>query len=517
MGYGLFQRFQRYKFGSIQKLQITYLSYSCITADAHQFNQRSADIEKPAGQALQARSAGFTSDRTMPFSKYCYLCLLVGFFSVPLHAAEIDTLQQLLDAVKQDKLQEQQLNIQRINEFKAKREQQAMLLQQAQQTLEQLEAKNHTLQEQLQDNNQQILQQRAELGSASQDLHSIFKQSRQLARDIQARFHHSLISAEKPERTAQLQALSDSQETLSLAQIKQLWHLMLEDMVANSEIQRFQAALITADGQEAQREVLRVGSFNATADGAFLRYLPDTGKLMLLPQQPTPPWSFSFMPAETHTKVASHVVDPSRGEVLDLLEQTPNWLERVQQGGAVSYIILALAALSLLLVIERLLVLWWLRRGMRKQLRQPEKPMKNPLGRVLAVYHAQPERDTESLELKLDEAILREIPSLKRGLSTLAVFAAIAPLLGLLGTVTGIIHTFQAITLQGAGDPKIMSGGISEALVTTELGLLVAIPLLLLHSLLRGMSNGLVHILDEQSAALVAQQAEQNHKKYSQH
>ena len=114
----------------------------------------------------------------------------------------------------------------------------------------------------------------------------------------------------------------------------------------------------------------------------------------------------------------------------------------------------------------------------------------------------------ETLSLKLDEAILRETPSIERGLVTLAILAAVAPMLGLLGTVSGMIETFQSITLFGTGDPKLMSGGISQALVTTELGLAVAIPILLIHSALSSKSNRLIQILDEESAAIVARNAE---------
>ena len=134
--------------------------------------------------------------------------------------------------------------------------------------------------------------------------------------------------------------------------------------------------------------------------------------------------------------------------------------------------------------------------------------MKNPLGRILSVYSDKIAQDVETLSLKLDEAILRETPSIERGLITLAILAAVAPMLGLLGTVSGMIETFQSITLFGTGDPKLMSGGISQALVTTELGLAVAIPMLLIHSALSSKSNRLIQILDEESAAIVARNAE---------
>ena len=142
-----------------------------------------------------------------------------------------------------------------------------------------------------------------------------------------------------------------------------------------------------------------------------------------------------------------------------------------------------------------------------RQLREPGNAnANNPLGRVLLAAGDSGERDIDAIELLLDEAILRETPALQRGLGLLKLLAAVAPLLGLLGTVTGMILTFQSITLFGTGDPKLMAGGISQALVTTVLGLVVAIPLLFSHTLLSSRSRTLIQILDEQSAGLIASQ-----------
>ena len=121
-----------------------------------------------------------------------------------------------------------------------------------------------------------------------------------------------------------------------------------------------------------------------------------------------------------------------------------------------------------------------------------------------------PSANAETLELKLNEAVLKETPALENSLTLLKIIAAVAPLLGLLGTVTGMILTFQAITIFGAGDPKAMAGGISSALVTTVLGLCVAIPTLLLHTVVNGRSKKIMHILEEQSAGMIAKQEEAN-------
>jgi biopolymer transport protein ExbB len=202
------------------------------------------------------------------------------------------------------------------------------------------------------------------------------------------------------------------------------------------------------------------------------------------------------------------VIDPSRGAVIGLLVQVPGWLERVQQGRLVGYVILGIAALGILIALERWIALSVAGARVRQQLCSDIPNRRNPLGRVMAVYQEHEGVDTDTLDLLIDEAILKDTPRLQRGLHAMKVVAMIAPLLGLLGTVVGLIETFQSITLFGSGDPRLMAGGISQALVTTVLGLLAAIPLILLHSLLLGKSRRLVGILEEQSAGIVARHAE---------
>lgn len=147
---------------------------------------------------------------------------------------------------------------------------------------------------------------------------------------------------------------------------------------------------------------------------------------------------------------------------------------------------------------------------MKAQIKSDVVNENNPLGRVLAVHESNRNADVETLELKIDEAILKEMPALERFLTLIKLIAAIAPLMGLLGTVTGMINTFQSMTLFGTGDPKLMAGGISQALVTTVLGITVALPTLFLHSIVNGMSQRVVHTIEEQSAGIIAVHAEQH-------
>jgi biopolymer transport protein ExbB len=197
--------------------------------------------------------------------------------------------------------------------------------------------------------------------------------------------------------------------------------------------------------------------------------------------------------------------------LLTVFAQQPDWKARIQQGGIIGYVIIGLGGIGLLIALERLLVLTIVGVRVKRQVKTEHPHSGNPLGRLMQVAGESSEENPETLSLKLDDSILREIPSLQRGLGSLSVLAAVAPLLGLLGTVIGIIETFQSITLFGAGDPRLMSGGISLALVTTVMGLVAAIPLLLLQSFLLGKSNWIIQILDESSAAAIAEAAERRH------
>jgi len=267
--------------------------------------------------------------------------------------------------------------------------------------------------------------------------------------------------------------------------------------------------LINANGETSSGEVVRIGVFNAISGDRFLSFDSETQSLHVLPRQPA--GRFRSLAGDLFGAREGNVamaVDPSRGTILALLIQTPGLLETINQGGTVGYVIIFLGVLGLLVSIERLMILLASGRKIKSQLKDRTANEDNALGRILKVHETNRDVDTETLELKLEEAILREAPGLEKRQGWIKVFAAVAPLLGLLGTVVGMIGTFQAITLYGTGDPKLMAGGISQALVTTVLGLVVAIPLVLLHSMVAGRSKSLVEILEEQSAGIIARHSE---------
>jgi biopolymer transport protein ExbB len=252
-----------------------------------------------------------------------------------------------------------------------------------------------------------------------------------------------------------------------------------------------------------------VGAFNAISDGVYLIY--EDQKLQELPKQPAGSYLDTVPKFEAATgSMATFALDPSRGSILKVLIQTPGFVERIKFGGTVGYTIIVLGLMAGFLAIVRWLVVSMTGRKVAAQKKSDQVSDNNPLGRVLGIYEANRDADVETLELKLDEVILRESASLDKMLWAVKVVSVVAPLMGLLGTVTGMIRTFQAITLFGTGDPKMMASGISEALVTTMLGLYVAIPLVLLHALVSNTAKGVVEVLEEQAAGLIARRAEQH-------
>ncbi|MBE0438627.1 MAG: MotA/TolQ/ExbB proton channel family protein [Gammaproteobacteria bacterium] len=420
-------------------------------------------------------------------------------------------LDALLEQVKRERVLEQQQNKLREAEFVTARDDQARLLAQAKAQLAFEEQQTALLNLAFQDQEKALANREALLQEKSGSLGELFGTVRQMANDSRGVLESSMISVQKPHRASFLKSLAERKQQPTISELREFWLLLQEEMTESAKVTRFQSPVITAEGKVEDREVTRIGVFSAFSEGKFLRYLSETGNLVELGRQPVDRLRHVISDFEKTTDgtLQAAVVDPTRGAIMALLVQAPNLKERIEQGGWIGFIIVGLGAIGLLVAIQRFLTLFLVGRGVARQQKQKQASLSNPLGRILAVYNDSLAHDFETLQLKLDEAILREIPKIERGLVTLAILAAIAPMLGLLGTVSGMIETFQSITLFGTGDPKLMSGGISQALVTTELGLAVAIPILLMHSALSSKSNRLVQILDEESASLVARNAEQ--------
>ncbi|EKE68742.1 MotA/TolQ/ExbB proton channel family protein [Gallaecimonas xiamenensis] len=439
--------------------------------------------------------------------------LFVAAQPVMAAAPQAKTLEQLLQQVQKDRLSEGKINKQREQEFLSERADKQALLSQAKRELVAEQARGKKLEAQFGENEKQLAELEEKLTLAVGNMGEMFGVVRQVAGDAQSRFQTSIISAQFPGRDKLMGELAQSKELPELPQLEDLWFALQKEMTASGEIVKFPANVITGTGDREQREVTRVGTFNLMDADQYLVFNGETETVGELSRQPE---SYMTATVDSYADNASGYsalyVDPSRGTILTLMTQKVTLDERYKQGGTVGYVITAVLGLGLLIVVERLIVLGGMSAAIRKQLKSDTPSDKNPLGRILKVYENNRNVDVETLELKLDEAILKETPRIERGVSVIKVLAAVAPLLGLLGTVTGMIDTFQSITLFGTGDPKIMAGGISTALVTTVLGLVAALPLIFLHSIVYSRSQSLVHLIEEQATGIIAEHAEKESK-----
>lgn len=431
-------------------------------------------------------------------------------------SAPAASLEQLLNIVRQGSIVEAKENKAREARFKSEKHKQAEILSEAKQALVTEEQRSAKLEETFEKNEQDTAALQAALNKRLGSLKELFGVLQQVAGDTTSQFQTSITSAQLENRgeflTQLAKKMGTSSELASIEEIEHLWFELQREMTESGKVVKFNHAIIDSTGQEKQAEVIRVGAFNLIADGKYLKFDSETGKVAELIRQPSNRFvnSAQALTDAAPGQLVEFGLDPSRGTLLSALIKEPKISERVEQGGLVGYIIVAVGILSWLLALERVITLTITRAKVRAQAKSKDTTSSNPLGRVLSVYEKSPQMDPDTLELKLAEAIIKEKPRLERFIPMLKIIAVAAPLLGLLGTVIGMIVTFQSITLFGTGDPKLMAGGISQALITTVLGLLVALPTLFFHSVTSSIAKNVLHILEEQSAGLIAVRMEQD-------
>jgi biopolymer transport protein ExbB len=419
------------------------------------------------------------------------------------------TLDELLEMVQSGFIEESKENKEREARFLAAKEDQQRLLDEVLAVLADEEARSQRLETTYNENEPKIGTLQEQLAERLGQMGELFGVVRQVSNDLAGQTWESLTAAQLGPRKELLDRLGRSKELPTTQDLEALWFEMQREITAQGKVARFTASVVTTGGGEAEREIIRAGPFAAISNGGYLLWDPVDQKLTELPRQPPSKYLDTVAPFEAASGgFAKLAVDPSRGALLNALLDTPSFTERINQGGMVGYVIMTLGSIAFLTGVWRWIMISAASRKVNAQLKSEQPSENNPLGRILAISRSAEISDSEALELRLDEAVLKETSALERYLWLVKTVSAVAPLLGLLGTVTGMIQTFQAITLFGAGDPKMMAGGISEALVTTMLGLIAAIPLVLLYDTVSNSASRVVDILDHQSAGLIAARAE---------
>ena len=426
-------------------------------------------------------------------------------------SAQAASLDDLLKQVRESTQQTSQANKEREARFLREKGRQAELLAQAQAELAGVEGKVNAVKSRYDVNQGAIAALKAQLTERSGDYVQVYAAARQSATDMRGVLADSYINAQNPKRLAVLDAISKNPALPSINQLESMWFILQQELTEQGKSARFSASVVSPEGVEGKAEVVRVGAFTAFAGDAYLAIPQGGEQLRALSRQPSgKERKLAADFAEATSGVLPILIDPTRGGILALQVERPTIAERIESGGWPGYVIIAIGVIGTLLALYQLLYLLVVGAKVERQLKNATKPERNnPLGRVLTVFENDAEQhDPEILELRLSEAVLRETPAIERFQPLIRLVIAAGPLLGLLGTVAGMIETFQVITEAGAGDPKLMAGGISKAMIATVLGLGIAIPLLFINAWLSSRSRAIVQILDEQSAGLLAERLE---------
>ena len=448
-----------------------------------------------------------------------------------LQVNEASSLDELLDNVQQRRVVESREHTQRERRFTEARAEQAQMLRNAEAERTREERRSDRLETQFEENEIRIGDMTEQLDKRLGSLRELFGVLQSVAGDTRGLFEASLISAQYPNRGEWLGELARKMGTASqlatISEMEDVWFELQREMTESGKMSKFPGTITKLSGEKVNTEIVRVGSYALIGEGQYLQWDPDTQSIIELARQPTGRHVDTAEAVQDAApgEVVEFSIDPLRGSLLALLIQAATLEEQVGsfgavaecylpfcdgQGGTVGAIIILGGFIGVLLALERLITLSMVGAKVNSQRKNPTPSDDNPLGRVLKVYDENRDVDTETLELKLGEAILSETPSLTRNITLIQVISVVAPLTGLLGTVIGMIETFQAITLFGAGDPKTMASGISKALMTTVLGLCVAIPTTLLHALVNARSKSVIHVIEEQSAGIIAEHAEKS-------
>jgi biopolymer transport protein ExbB len=343
------------------------------------------------------------------------------------------------------------------------------------------------------------------------------------AKDIEALLNTSQLTALAPERLDKVGPILDPGYFPDIDDISGLTDVLLDEMRRSGQVALVQGAYVGRDGENHTGDILTLGKFTAMyrapEEIGFLTYSPESKKLFALTALPGRKMA-NAMKNYFEGKTGVVPIDLASGESLVGIGDRASIVEEFKQGGNIMWPILVVGLVVVVFTTYKLIYLkrvhgdtdtimgtvndlaaksdWPGIEAIMQKHQNHNWPVVNVIRNGIQARH----EDRETLESVLQESILRELPRLERGVSVMAVLGAIAPLLGLLGTVTGMITTFQVITLYGTGDPKLMSSGISEALVATKWGLCVAVPTMLIHTLLSRRVHGVVSDMEEKAVTL---------------
>lgn len=418
---------------------------------------------------------------------------------------EISPLQQLITEIEEGIDIEKRFDFSRANTKEKKLNELKRINKKLEKDLADAEALSVKLTNQFDENEKKLAELEEKLTLKLGNLGEMFGVVKQVSGQTRGEFKNSITNIDNPNRDLFLKNLAESKKLPNLDDISGLWIELLKEISNAENVKSFDTEVLTADGKLTNLNVLRIGAFSLSSDGKFLKHLIDTNQVEFLPSQPSGVSKRKLSNLQSAENGMFTVdIDPTRGAILEKLIQKKTFFQRIADGGLVGYVIILLGLFGVALSGERIYVLREKLQEINKQEEDMNNIGSNLLGDLLQVAKDNANESIESLEIILDEKIQSITPMIEVRVKAIKLIATVAPLLGLLGTVIGMIETFQAITLFGTGDPKLMAGGISQALVTTMLGLIVAAPLLFLHSYAENYSKSIIGFLEEKASGIVA-------------
>ncbi|HEY0960897.1 MAG TPA: MotA/TolQ/ExbB proton channel family protein [Pseudomonadales bacterium] len=453
--------------------------------------------------------------------KSTFTAAAVMLLSMVSTAASAVTYEEIMAKIREAREAEAAVIVERENDFRGKLEEQERLVREATRLRDEAEALSGRLDQQYAANEQSIEDMNTRLLIAQGNLGELFGVTRQIAGDVSGVLSGSLINTQlvtppgEENRVDFLRRVAAATALPSLRELEDLWLALMVEMKNDAEVVRYTTPVLQEDGiTSVPTEVVRIGSFGAIGDGEYLGYLPSSNTLAKLSRQPPDRWMMNLAEdIQENTSGSGYVpavVDASHGPLLGLYVERPDIVERIEEGEVVGWVIVAVGVIGVIVALLQYLYLFYMKFAVSAQLKRINQPQKNnPLGRLLLSANETVGDRPEVVELRISEAVLREIPKLERFQAFLRLAVAAGPLLGLIGTVIGMIITFDSITASGSSDPKLMAEGIGQAMIATVLGLGIAIPLLFLNAGLVSLSRSVVNVLEEQSTRLLATRLEQ--------
>ena len=435
------------------------------------------------------------------------LPLLLSLFSFTQDvdvATEPSDIDKLLDLVEENTLLRSKSNQERLDQFIKNRNQQQKLLNDARWLLKLEKDREQKLTKNFEDNDAKLSDLEEQLNLKIGTLGETFGVVRQISGDAKSTYSQSLTNLQFPSRIDFLADLAERKALPSVPELEKLWFTLLNEIYESGKVVSFDSPVLDTSGDAENQKVLRIGQFNAISSRKYLRFIPEQQVLEYL--ESNPPSTRSSVRALSKLEsdgYAEFAIDPTRGSLLSLILQNPGFFERINQGGFVGYLILLILLLGLTMSGLRFKFLRDEKISIDSELSSGDLKSGSPLYEINEII-SDSSLDQEKLENKIEAVLSNVEPVYEKNLSTVKLLAAVAPLLGLLGTVIGMIETFQAITLFGTGDPKLMADGISQALVTTMLGLITAVPLLFMHNQLDTRSREIIQIIEEQAIGRIA-------------